>query len=281
MHNLIAAFAICSLQVLGLIGSMDLNWPPLFAKLIAIAQFNWLQFPWVQPECILTPTTFVIWMLAYSQGLLILVVLLALFYAGSSSARFDKVGSTSQIVCCICCGVGALLGSMRRLLRSKVLKLVNENESMHTRIHPDESDARAALFCVFTILFSATLRNSFMLGVHMGLTRSRDAAYYAFAILIALALLSATLFLMCYFRRLYEHEPLPILTMRFRGDLQEDTDGVRRFYMRPSLWQFVVWYRQLALFVISASLQLCQWCVPFCLCQMLFSLSDRAQQPRV
>ena len=47
----------------------------------------------------------------------------------------------------------------------------------------DENSAKVALFCFFTIFFTAILRNSFQLGIKLGLTRSNDAGYFVFGIM--------------------------------------------------------------------------------------------------
>ena len=235
---------------------MDLNWPPIFADLIAIVQFEWLHLPWVHPECIVTPTPFIQWMLAYFEGTAILIVLFVLFYASLSPYRFNPISGQRWNIC----GLRVLVDCINKLLRSKDAWLMGEADSARNVAATDESWARAALFCVFTLFFGAILRNSFVLGIKIGLTRSSNSGFHTIGILIALTLIATTIGLLRYFRHQYDSKTLRILTIRFREDLEDDKDRARRFYMRPSLWQFVVWCRQMALFIISASLQLCQWC---------------------
>ena len=176
-------------QVLAVLGSMDLNWPPLLTKIFDLLQFQLLSLPWIRAECLVEPTTLVVWMLAYAQGMATCLILLFLICAGR---RFEKV-----------------------------------------------------LFCVFAMLFTTILRSSFTLAVKMGLTRANDVGFYTIGILISNALLLTTVYLLRFFWQLVSADNIIAI----------------RFAKGKGSWQFVIWYRQLALFGISASLELCHWYV--------------------
>lgn len=86
-HRYISTLVIIinHVQTLTIIGEMRLEWPLLAKQIMAALSLQALKIPGASPECVMDESVPTFWLFAYSESGLVLLVLLALFFASARS----------------------------------------------------------------------------------------------------------------------------------------------------------------------------------------------------